>query len=470
MGRNRETNNEAGTSGRVIDRLWRFFSSVRLALVLMLVLTGLSLIGALLIQAPGDVLVDKEAYAFWLESAAEPKYGAWTPLFSLFRLFDMFHSPWFLGAGALLIISILVCSLNRWQSLRLTLSGGPVKLGETFYTGGNTHGELITGASSSPEAVNRVLVKRGYRVRTEQHDDKVYIAADKNRSFRLGTYVSHLSIVLFIIGFLIGSYFGFRDTDFIVTEGVTQDVGHNTDLSLSLESFVDEYYDDGMPRDYRSQVTLLENGQPVRREIVRVNHPLIHEGVRFYQSFFGPAVKVEIKDASGKVLLNDTIPMTRVTGGQVRRNAAFFDLPEVAMTAQLIGPAINAPDTILSEGELAVQVSHAGQAIDMNRAVRGVPQQIGGLEFTYLDDAQYSGFQVSRDPGNSLIWIASSLFVIGVGLVLYFPYKQVWVLVQPRGKNNRILVRSVSPRSFNAASEHQSLLSDIQEQLEPKSR
>ena len=80
MGRNRETNNEAGTSGRVIDRLWRFFSSVRLALVLMLVLTGLSLIGALLIQAPGDVLADKEAYAFWLESAAAPKYGAWTPV------------------------------------------------------------------------------------------------------------------------------------------------------------------------------------------------------------------------------------------------------------------------------------------------------------------------------------------------------------------------------------------------------
>jgi len=140
------------------------------------------------------------------------------------------------------------------------------------------------------------------------------------------------------------------------------------------------------------------------------------------------------------------------------------------LTAQLIGPAINAPDTILSEGELAVQVSHAGQAIDMNRAVRGVPQQIGGLEFTYLDDAQYSGFQVSRDPGNILIWIASSLFVIGVGLVLYFPYKQVWVLAQPRGKNNRILVRFFSPRSFNAASEHRSLLSDIQEQLEPKSR
>lgn len=134
--------------GKVIDRLWDFFSSVKLALVLMLVLTGLGLIGALLIQAPPDVISDPIAYEFWLEDAAIPKYGAWTPLLSLLRFFDMFHSPWFLSAGALLVISILVCSLNRWQSLRLTLSGGPVKLGESFYTSGNTHRELATRATS----------------------------------------------------------------------------------------------------------------------------------------------------------------------------------------------------------------------------------------------------------------------------------------------------------------------------------
>lgn len=465
MGKNKETNSGA-TGPDIVEKLWRFFSSVRLALVLMLILTGLSLIGALVMQAPGVVIANKDEYAFWLESAAGPKYGAWTPLFSLLRLFDMFHSPWFLGAGALLIVNILVCSLNRWQSLRLSLAGGQVKLPETFYSGGETHAELITEAHSSPEAVTRALGKRGYRVRTEHSDDKVYIAADKNRYYRLGTYASHLSLILFIIGFLIGSYFGFRDTEFVVAEGATQEVGYGTGLALSLESFVDEYYPDGMPKDYRSDVTLLENGQPVRREVIRVNHPLIHNGVRFYQSFFGPAVKLEVKSAAGQTLLSDIVPMTQVSqSGAYRRSIGSLDLPQAASIVRLISPATNAPDPMIGEGQLVVQVIHGGQPIDMNLAVKGEPQEIGGLQFTYLDDVQFSGFQVSRDPGNALVWIASTLFVIGVGLVLYFPYKQAWVLVQLRGKSSRILIRTASPRSFNALSEFRSLLNDIKTSL-----
>lgn len=456
--------------GKVIDRLWDFFSSVKLALVLMLVLTGLGLIGALLIQAPPDVISDPIAYEFWLEDAAIPKYGAWTPLLSLLRFFDMFHSPWFLGAGALLVISILVCSLNRWQSLRLTLSGGPVKLGESFYTSGNTHRELATRATSPQEAITRVLTRHRYRIRTEQHQDKFYLAADKYRSFRLATYVSHLSIILFIIGFLIGSYFGFRNMDFIVAEGARQDVGYDTNLSLYLESFVDEYYEDGAPKDYRSQVKLYENGAEVKSATIRVNHPMIYNGVRFYQSFFGPAVKVQVKSPTGEVLLNDVVLMTQVLQSRVaRRNAGEFQLPQLGLTGRFISSATNTFDPMIGEGELGVELSQGGRAIALDKMVKGTPHKVVGLEFTYLDDAQYSGFQVSRDPGNALIWIASSLFIIGIGLVLYFPYKQVWVMLQSRSAGgSRLLVRSAAPRSFNAASDFKSLIGEIENELAKK--
>lgn len=43
---------------------------------------------------------------------------------------------------------------------------------------------------------------------------------------------------------------------------------------------------------YRSQVTILEGGVPVRRETILVNHPLAHRGYRFFQSRYdarGPA-------------------------------------------------------------------------------------------------------------------------------------------------------------------------------------
>ncbi len=62
----------------------------------------------------------------------------------------------------------------------------------------------------------------------------------------------------------------------------------------------------------------------------------------------------------------------------------------------------------------------------------GAPKQLGSFEFAYLEKLKYAGFQVSRDPGNPLIWIASGLFIFGVVMVLYFPHRQAWALVIPR--------------------------------------
>ncbi|MBI4234031.1 MAG: cytochrome c biogenesis protein ResB, partial [Chloroflexi bacterium] len=75
-----------------------------------------------------------------------------------------------------------------------------------------------------------------------------------------------------------------------------------TNLSLKLESIVDEYWPEGPPKDYRSQVVLYENGQEVQQGVLRVNHPMSYKGVRFYQSFFGQAVVTEVRDQSGQTL------------------------------------------------------------------------------------------------------------------------------------------------------------------------
>ena len=86
-----------------------------------------------------------------------------------------------------------------------------------------------------------------------------------------------------MLAYIIGSAFGFRDTYFIVNEGHTREVGYNTNLSLNLISFTDEYYPDGTPSDFRSEVVLYQGDQEVTRATIRVNHPLVYEGIRFYQ-------------------------------------------------------------------------------------------------------------------------------------------------------------------------------------------
>ncbi|MFC2004883.1 cytochrome c biogenesis protein ResB [Chloroflexota bacterium] len=462
----------SGTSKSVVGWLWHLFSSVRLAVILIFVITGLSLLGALLVQAPSEMVRDPQFYSYWIDTVAVSKVGVWAPLLSALRLFDVFRSPWFLIAGTLLMLNIFICSVNRWSGIRLSLRGGVVKHKESFYTTGNTRAELSTTPAPVAEAAvisQKVLRAQGYRTRTESDEYNVYIAADKNRYYRLGTYFSHFSLILFVLAFITGSYFGFRDSSFTVPVGTNREVGYDTGLSLQLTSFADEYYDNGMPKDYRSQVVLYENGQSVKEGLIRVNQPLVYKGVRFYQAYFGPAVKMLIRDENGQDIFNDNVPLDRSFYIQgYEHYEGFFDLhlPEVCLSIRLISSAANTDSPMIPSGQLAVDIRQGNEQIDLRLVELGTPREVGNLEFTFLEDSKYSGFQVSRDPTNMLIWIASILFIIGICAVLYFPYRQVWVISQPLGQeNSRLLIRMLTPRNLNATSELNTLANQMEKEL-----
>ncbi|MFC1864573.1 cytochrome c biogenesis protein ResB [Chloroflexota bacterium] len=459
-----------GAFKSVVDWLWHLFSSLRLAVILILVITGLSLLGALLIQAPSDMARDPQLYSYWIDTAARSKVGGWVPLLSALHLFDVFHSPWFLITGTLLMLNIFICSVNRWSNISLSLRGGAVKQKESFYTTGHIYAELSAIPAPVAEAAmtsEKVLRARGYRTRAESGENNVYIAADKNRYYRLGTYLSHFSLILFVLAFITGSYFGFRDSSFTVTVGSNREIGYNTGLSLQLTSFVDEYYGNGMPKDYRSQVVLFENGQAVKQALIRVNHPLIYKGTRIYQAYFGPAVKMLVRDENGQDIFNGNVPLDGsfyIQGYQ--RYEGFFDLPEVGFSIRLISPAVNTVDPMIPAGQLAVDVRQGSEQIDIRLVELGTPRVVSGLEFTFLEESKYSGFQVSQDPTNMLIWIASTLFIIGICAVLYFPYRQVWVLSQPLGQENScLLIRMLAPRSSNGTSELNTLVNQMEKEL-----
>ncbi len=251
-----------GVFKSVVLWLWRLFGSVRFAVILILTITGLSLLGALLVQVPSGAANDPQAYIIWVETVARSKVGIWAPFLSALRLFNVFRSPWFIIASSLLMLNILVCSLNRWRGISLSIRGGVVKQGEKFYLTGKTQAELKNTQVPVAEAAKiseKILRGRGYRTRIESDKDKIYLAADKNRFYRLGTYFSHFSLILFVLAFIAGNYFGFRDLNFAVPEDSFREVGHDTGLSLKLVSFVDEYYENGRPKDYRSDVILYEN-------------------------------------------------------------------------------------------------------------------------------------------------------------------------------------------------------------------
>jgi len=58
-------------------------------------------------------------------------------------------------------------------------------------------------------------------------------------------------------------------------------------FTVCLEKFTVERYENGMPREYRSHITILEQGKEPRVEHVRVNHPVYIHGYHIYQMSWG---------------------------------------------------------------------------------------------------------------------------------------------------------------------------------------
>ena len=443
-------------------RVWQLLSSPRLTLFVILVLVAICLVGVFLIQVPSEMASDPSSYNAWVEQIARPKFGALTGLFSALRFFDIFHSPWFLAAGSLLMLNILFCTVKRWNAVIGAVRGGGIIQAAAFYRAGTDRVEAKVAAppDKAGGSVADALKKRRYRVSAVSSDETVHIVARKNRFSPVGTFLTHLSLILFVLGFLVTAFWGFRHAAFVLAEGAQAEVGHDTGLSLKLISFEDEYYPDGMPKDYRSSVVLYKDGQEVAQALVRVNSPLSYHGVNFYQAGFGPAVTMLVHGPQD-TLYDAALPLTQtLTSEGVLRYAGGLDLPEAGLVVRVINPALSGTDTVIGQGQVGLLVYRQGVSdpVAFELLDPGVPLVVEGLEFTYGGPAQYSVFEITRSPGLFVVWMACGFIILGLGLVFYLPYRQLWALVEPMdGGRSRVTVRAAG-RSSPGLSEIKALL------------
>lgn len=417
----------------IFERIWRFFCSMRLALILILVITAAVFVGTLIDQAPGGM--DPSDTASWL-ARAQVKYGAYTGLMNTLQLFIIYSSLWFKLLLAALMMNIIVCTMNRWHGVWTMVSKPRIKLNESYFRRAGKRASY-TGASvtlaDGVAKVREVLAARRYRVLSETDAaGATYLYADRNRYGKLGTFLNHLSFIVLLAGVIMGSVLGFRQQGFTVPEGSTRDVGFGTNLSVACEAFADEYYPDGPPKDYRSDLILYKNGIEVARKTIRVNEPLQYDGINFYQSFFGPAAIIQVKDKTGNQIFQDGVALAFTSGGATQRSLGNFDLPEQGLMVYVVAPKSGSRDPQIAAGDVRVEVYKQGSQTPLyiDTLSLGKGKVIGDLEYTFVRERQFTGLQVSKDPGTMLIWIASTLMVIGLVMVFYFPHRRLWALVQ----------------------------------------
>ncbi|MEJ7900509.1 MAG: cytochrome c biogenesis protein ResB, partial [Thermomicrobiales bacterium] len=332
-----------------IDRVWRFFCSVRAAIAEIAFLAVLVLIGTL----RGSSVPESLANAVPFLRPLVDRWYAW----------DVFRSPVFATILALLAIAIAVCTINRVPGIWQTINHPRVRTSHGYLRGADTAATFSTAASVDDLAstYEETLRKKRFRVLTERFGEETHIYADKNRYGKMGTFPFHLALILLLVGGIVGAYYGFRETEFIIPIGETKAVGHGTDLSVELVRFQDSYTPLGTADEFESEIIIYNGDEPVRRETISPNNPASYRTATFYQTSLGYGANMRVMDDSGFELFNGTVDVGVFTfAGNPDAPAGFVELPGAGLTMTVVAPDIapsNEPelDTLgLKNGQMYV--------------------------------------------------------------------------------------------------------------------
>ncbi|MEK3885940.1 cytochrome c biogenesis protein ResB [Bacillus sp. FSL K6-3431] len=220
-----------------IDKVWNFFSSVKVGIWLIVITLIASSLGTFLPQVmyiPGNA--DPSVYY-------SEKFGIGGTIYYILRLHDMYSSWWYLLLIASIGVSLVICSIDRVFPLYRALKNQKVSRHEGFLKRQRlfTRVESDSQTDADFEQVKANLEKKRYKVREENGN----ILAEKGRFSRWGPYVNHIGLIIFLIGgmlrFVPGMYV---DETLWLREGETKTIpGTHKEYVLENKKFTMELYD-----------------------------------------------------------------------------------------------------------------------------------------------------------------------------------------------------------------------------------
>jgi cytochrome c biogenesis protein len=278
----------------------------------------------------------------------------------------------------------------------------------------------------------------------------VHFFAEKGKLSRFGVYFVHLGVLVILGGALIGFFYGFRGNLNLV-EGetasrVTLRNGGQIPLpgfKLKLEQFTVSFYSTGAPKEFKSVVTLREGDQNVRSESIRVNHPLSHKGLSFYQSSYGAAgvekavLAVQEKNSGKEHLVEAKMGVkAELPGGHYA-----FVLTRFIPDLQGQGPAFQ----IMS---LEPNRPHENFFVLQNHPEME-DRRPGAYRFKVREivPRYYSGLQVNKDPGVPLVWTGCVFMIVGFYLTFFLSHRRLWIRLSNQGKDTLLEFAGSSHRN-----------------------
>ncbi|MEU6449007.1 cytochrome c biogenesis protein ResB [Streptomyces sp. NPDC046979] len=458
---------------------WRQLTSMRVALLLLLLLS----LGAI----PGSLIPQDGVDAMKVEEFRQ-NHDILAPVYDKLGLFHVYSSVWFSAIYILLFVSLIGCIVPRtWQfvgQLRGRPPGAPRRLDRLpAYTSWRTGAE----PEEVREAALTLLKKRRFRA----HAVGDAVAAEKGYLREVGNLAFHIALIVMLIAFAWGQLFKYEGNKLILEgDGFANTLTQYDDFksgnlfdqdqldpfSFSLKNFRGTYEptgpNRGTPRIYEAHVTYSEGADGAEKtKTIKVNKPLEIEGSKVYLVSHGYAPVVTVKDAKGDVVMDKQavalLPLdSNVTSsGAIKvmdgyRNAkgekeqlgfnAFF-LPTYGgkgSTMLSTFPALINPMLALSayHGDLGVDAGFPQSIYQLDKTnlkefkgsdgklfkkqlkvgeTMTLPNGAGSVTFNGIHE--WAGFQVTQQPGSGWALGGAVVAILGLAGSLFIQRRRVWV-------------------------------------------
>jgi cytochrome c biogenesis protein len=423
--------------------LWHLFTSVDFAVIQIILLVLMAVVGMTIRQMPDFALRSATDYAAALDdihARYDPLLGpAVVDVLDRLWVFTIFKSPWFSAALVVLIVSIIVCTLDRTPRLWRGVSEIRVAQPEPFFDPILPDRAAMTAVPA--EGVRQVLERTGFHVREETAPDGTrYLYGDRHRYTKLATLLTHLGLILFLIAAAVTTRLG-DEQGLVVAEGsslTVQPIGTPGLLLVKNIDFEAPGLAAGQATDYTTDLAIYQDGQQIARKTIRVNDPLSVAGYTFHQNGFGPAPHLLLKDTSGRTLWDAPVPMTDQVGGLPY---ATLGVPGRALGLQLLldrgedGSAvlIAVPYKVTGTAADGQPLAQSYQAVQLGRGDTKVSEDLD-LSIGLTDVGEFTLLIAKRDPGQGIVWIAFASLIAGILITFWRPRRRVWTRLTPDGR------------------------------------
>lgn len=438
-------------SHRAVEKVWRFFCSLRLTLANLLGLF-LAMIAGTFVNPQNDSLANIERAFAGRE---------WTlRAYRWFELYDLFHSWWFTALLLSLALNLVACSLERLPRIYFLVRYPERRLDRVV---GLRFRAPFAASALGPEQVADRLAAHGYQAQVQDG----FVFAERGRYARFGVWIVHISLLLILGGGVYGRLTAFEGTANVPQNGglATSFLQRNPDGTEFRHRLVDrsgkpflvrcndfrlKEFEPGRPKAFESDLVVFEDlgageaGRELSRATITVNHPLRYGGLTFYQASYqqlddGPRAKIAIRDhATGK-------SSERMVGAGESIEAAeglSYQVIDYNPDFANLGPAIQVKRS--EDGKTSTFWVFAKDAgfDQRNRDDRF------SFSFERLSPLYATGLQIARDPSTPFIYAGCFLLFLGIGVAFYTSHKRIWAQVA----QGRLALGGASHRNAEAFS------------------